>query len=111
MDWFSPKHGLVDLKTCDALKWFEADCRRYGYIHQLAFYRAVIREATGETVPVQIVAVEKSEPFATGVWKLTPEVLDYAEEINRAALARYRQCRQSGSWPTGYEATRIIDNL
>ena len=111
MDWFSPKHGLVDLKTCDALKWFEADCRRYGYTHQLAFYRAIIREATGENVPVHIIAVEKSEPFATGVWKLTPEVLDYAEEINKAALARYRQCRQSGSWPTGYEETRIIDNL
>ena len=28
MDWFSPEHGIVDLKTCDSLKWFEAECRR-----------------------------------------------------------------------------------
>ena len=35
MDWFSPKHGIVDLKTCDSLKWFENDCRRYGYIFQM----------------------------------------------------------------------------
>ena len=111
MDWLNPRRGLVDLKTCDTLKWFESDCRRYGYIHQMAFYRAVIREATGETVPVHIIAVEKNEPFSTGVWKLTPEVLDCAEEINRAALARYRRCRQSGSWPTGYEDVRIITNL
>jgi len=111
MDWFNPERGLVDLKTCDSLKWLESDCRRYGYIHQMGFYRAVIREATGVTVPVHIIAVEKSEPFSTGVWKLTEEVLDYAEEINKAALARYRQCRRTNSWPTGYEELRIIDNL
>ena len=28
MDWFSPEHGIVDLKTCDSLKWFEAECIR-----------------------------------------------------------------------------------
>ena len=37
MDWFSPEHGIVDLKTCDSLKWFEADCKRFGYIYQMAF--------------------------------------------------------------------------
>ena len=109
MDWFSPKRGLVDLKTCEALKWFEMG--RYGYIYQMAFYRGVIREVTGVTVPVHIIAVEKNEPFSTGVWKLTEEVLDRAEAINREALARYRQCRQSGSWPTGYEELRIINDL
>lgn len=25
MDWFSMKSGLVDLKTCDTLRWFESD--------------------------------------------------------------------------------------
>ena len=59
MDWFSPESGLADLKTCDSLKWFESDCRRYGYIYQMAFYRAVIRETTGVSVPVHIIAVEK----------------------------------------------------
>jgi len=68
LDWLSARHGLVDLKTCDSLRYFENDCRRYGYIHQLAFYRAVIRQASGETVPVHIIAVEKNEPFAAGVW-------------------------------------------
>ena len=111
MDWFSPESGLVDLKTCDSLRWFESDCRRYGYILQLAFYRAVIREETGVTVPVHIVAVEKNEPFSTGVWKLTGEVLDQAEMVNRAALERFRACCATGMWPTGYEEVRIIDNI
>lgn len=111
MDWFSPESGLVDLKTCDSLKWFESDCRRFGYIFQMAFYRAVIREATGCTVPVHIIAVEKNEPFSSGVWKLTEEVLNLAEQINQSALRNYRECLNTGSWPTGYEEKRIIDTL
>ena len=111
MDWFNPTLGLVDLKTCDSLKWFESDCRRYGYIHQLAFYWAVIRKATGITVPVHIIAVEKNEPFSAGVWKLTDEVLDLAELSNKAALERFRACCTTGVWPTGYEDIRIIDSL
>ena len=111
MDWFSEKFGLVDLKTCDSLRWFESDCRRYGYIFQMAFYRAVIRKVTSWNVPVHIIAVEKNEPFSTGVWKLTDEVLDLAELTNKAALERYRNCLFSGNWPTGYEETRIIDTL
>lgn len=111
MDFFSPKFGLVDLKTCDSLRWFESDCRRYGYIFQLAFYRAVIRKVLGRDVPVHIIAIEKNEPFSAGVWKLTSEVLDLAELSNKAALERFRACCATGAWPTGYEDIRIIDNL
>ena len=111
MDWYNPDRGLVDLKTCDSLKWFESDCRRFGYIYQMAFYRAVIRIAAGVTVPIHIIAVEKNEPFATGVWQLTGDVLDIAERINEAALERYRKCLYTGVWPTGYEDVRIIDSL
>ena len=78
---------------------------------QLAFYRAVIRIVTGVTVPIHIIAVEKNEPFATGVWQLTGEVLDLAERINEAALERYKNCQHTGIWPTGYEDIRIIDSL
>lgn len=111
MDWFNPRMGLVDLKTCAEIKWFESDCRRFGYINQLAFYRSVIRKVTGENVPVRIIAVEKCEPYASGVFRLTPEVLDQAEAINKAALTKYKQCMESGIWPTGYEQERIIDNM
>jgi len=26
MDFLSPKHGLVDLKACDSLKWYYLPC-------------------------------------------------------------------------------------
>ena len=38
---------------------------------------------TGVTVPIHIIAVEKNEPFATGVWQLTgeaAEIIDLFEE-------------------------------
>ena len=111
MDWLSREHGIVDLKTCDSLKWFEGDCRRFGYVFQMAFYRAVLREATGETVAVHLIAVEKNEPFSTGVWELSGDVLDQAEKVNEGALARYRKCLQTGEWPTGYEEIRVITSL
>ena len=41
----------------------------------------------------------------------TDEVLDLAEKTNKAALNRYRECDNTGVWPTGFEEIRIIDTL
>ena len=111
MDWFNPEMGLVDLKTTAELRFFESDAHRYGYIFQMAFYRAVIRAVTGVTVPVHIIAVEKCEPFATGVWQLTPNCLDDGERVNAAALERFKTCVHENVWPTGYEVPSIIDSI
>lgn len=111
MDWFNPTRGIIDLKTCDDLTWFEADARRFGYIGQLAFYRAVLRQRFGRNVPIHIIAVEKREPYRCGVWQISEEALDFSEQENVAAIARLAACRQNGIWPTGYEQIRILDNL
>ena len=111
MDFFSPEHGLIDLKTCAELRWFESDVHRYGYLYQLGFYRAVIRELLGVDVPVGIIAVEKCEPYSAGVWDIAPNVLDQAELVNNAALQRFKRCKETGCWPTGFEDIRLIDTL
>jgi len=111
IDWFNPHRGIVDLKTCESLDWFAGDARSYGYVHQLAFYRALVEQATGRTVPVHMIAVEKREPFRCGVWHVTDVVLDKAREENEVAMARLRECRRSGLWPTGYENILSIDYL
>lgn len=111
MDWFSEKFGIVDLKTCDELTWFESDFRRFGYAYQLAFYRAVLRERLGRDVPIHIIAVEKKEPFRGGVWRISDEALEFAEMENRAAIGRLHECRRTAHWPTGYEEVRVIGNL
>ncbi|NQU19766.1 MAG: PD-(D/E)XK nuclease-like domain-containing protein [Candidatus Nealsonbacteria bacterium] len=109
IDWTHPQRGIVDLKTCDDLTWFEADARRYRYHHQMAFYRAVLAQAVGQDVPVHIVAVEKKEPFRCGVWRVSDDTLAIARQENEAAIERLKIARQADRWPTGYEEIRLLD--
>ena len=109
LDWLSPDYGIVDLKTTDNLKWFEADARRFGYIYQLAFYRAVTCQVAGDNLPVHLVAVEKREPYRCGVWLVSSDALTAAEQENEAAIERLRKCRDIDEWPTGYETLRLFD--
>lgn len=110
LDWLHPHCGIVDLKTCDDLTWFEADARRFGYHRQMAFYRAVLAQVlNGLLVPVHIIAVEKKEPFRCGVWRVSDDTLAIAQRENEAAIRRLLTCRQQDRWPTGYEEVRVLD--
>ncbi len=109
LDWFNAKRGLVDLKTCDNLDWLQADARNYGYAHQLAFYRSIIACVTGLIFPVHLIAAEKREPYRTGVWRMSEEVLGIAQKENEDAIERLKSCRERNQWPTGYEEIRIFD--
>jgi len=109
IDWTHPHRGIVDLKTCDDLTWFEADARRYRYHNQMAFYRAVLAQAVGQDVPVHVVAVEKKEPFRCGVWRVSDDTLAIARGENEAAIERWKIARQADRWPTGYEDIRLLD--
>ncbi len=111
MDWLNPERGIVDLKTCDDLTWFEADARRYGYVHQMAFYRSVLARAVDRDVPVHFVAIEKKEPFRCGVWQLSPEILGIAQRDNEETIERFKRCEASNDWPSGYEDLRIFDAI
>ncbi|MCC7407456.1 MAG: PD-(D/E)XK nuclease-like domain-containing protein [Phycisphaeraceae bacterium] len=110
IDWLHPHRGIVDLKTCDDLTWFEADARRFGYHRQMAFYRAVLAEALGGLMaPVHLIAVEKKEPFRCGVWRVNDDTLAIAQQENEAAIRRLLACRERDEWPTGYETIRLLD--
>jgi len=111
MDWFDPHQSLVDLKTCDDLTWFEADARRYGYVHQMAFYRAIVQQALGIPTPVHFIAVEKKEPYRCGVWAVHQDALAQAQKENEAAIERLKRCQANDHWPTGYEEKRLFDSV
>lgn len=111
LDWVHPEQGIVDLKTIDNLDYFEMQARSFDYVHQLAFYRGVLMAVSGISVPVHFIAVEKQEPFRVGVWFVTGQILDAAERENLAAMRRLEHCRQTDSWPTGYEQIRTFDYI
>ena len=108
LDWFNPDYGIIDLKTCDDLTWFESDARRFRYQNQMAFYQCVLDAAIGQLVPVYVIAVEKKEPFRCGVWQVTSETLLMARAENEAAIERLKESKASDHWPTGYEEMRML---
>lgn len=113
IDWISPIDGtgIVDLKTADEIDTFELSMRAFGYLHQVAFYRALVAAVSGHVLPVHIVAVEKREPFRCGVWRIVPAVLDEAQRDNEQAMTDLRRCRESGAWFTRYESLRLVERL
>ena len=108
-DWVNPTLGLVDMKTCDDLTWFEADARRYGYHHQMAFYQGVLRAALGFDVLVHFIAIEKKEPYRCGVWRLSDDTLSIARCEVEAAVGRLLDAQVRQEWVTGYEEMRVLD--
>jgi len=113
IDWINPieGRGIVDLKTADELDSFEAAVRAFGYVHQVAFYRALVAQVSGHVLPVHIVAVEKREPFRCGVWQVAPCALEQARRENEEAMRDLRRCRETGDWFTRFESLRLIDRL
>lgn len=109
IDWVNPEHGIVDLKTCDDLTYFEADARKYKYPNQMAFYQAVLKEILGFWVPVYLIAIEKKQPFRAGVWLVTDDCLAAARHDNEQAMERLAFCRTKNLWPTGYEEVRLLE--
>jgi hypothetical protein len=108
IDWTNPELGIVDLKTCDDLAWFESDARRFGYHHQLAFYQNVLNQVIGQFVSVYIIAIEKKEPYRCGVWQLPSETLQLARNEIEAAIERLKVARAEDHWITGYEELRML---
>jgi hypothetical protein len=108
LDWLNPYLGIVDLKTCDDLDWFERDACRYGYMHQMAFYQAVLAQVISLRMPVTLIAVEKQEPYRCGVWSVMQDGLQRATRENEDAIARLQWCQRNDVWPTDYEQRRMF---
>ena len=85
IDWTHPHRGVVDLKTCDDLTWFEADARRYRYHNQMAFYRAVLAQAVGQRCsrPHRGRGEERTLPLC-GVWRVSDDTLAIARQRKRS---------------------------
>jgi len=113
IDWINPSInvGIVDLKTTEEIDSFEFALRALGYIHQLAFYRALVAVACGHVLPVHVIAVEKREPFRSGVWRIEPAVLDEARAQNEEAMRELRGCRVTDNWFTRFEGLRVVERL
>lgn len=106
LDWLRPDGIVVDLKTVADLGRFEENARKFGYLHQFAFYRAVSEAAGGTALTIHAVVVEKCPPHRVGVWTFSSSVLDSYHHLNMANINDLRSCMEKNTWPTGYEQAR-----
>jgi len=109
IDWLSPEHGIVDLKTCESLTKFQWNARDFRYHNQAAFYQEGLAAAIGLYVPFHFIVVEKKEPFRCGVWEVSDNTMALALDENKRAMAELADCMNDRVWPTRYEKKRILE--
>ena len=77
LDSYLPGKAIVDLKTTRSIRkpfkiedvGYVSFIEKYGYITQMAIYREIVRQNTGETLPCFIAAVSKEdEPDIEVIW-------------------------------------------
>lgn len=96
---------IVDAKSTRSVDRaaFNRDIARFGYHFQGAFYRIGWHAMHGEWLPFKDIAVESFEPHDVGVFNLTGDALQRANDLVRQALDTFARCRDSGRWPGRYE--------
>jgi hypothetical protein len=93
--------ALVDVKTTrnpDPRK-FAADCARYGYALQMAFYADGVASVLGTMPPVKIIAAQSVEPFDVVVFALDEQTQRIGSEQVEKAIDLVAACIAANDWP------------
>ncbi len=106
-DFFRNDGVVVDLKTAlDAsLDGFERSVEKWRYHVQAAFYLDGIRAARAAGADITepqgfiFVAVEKTAPFAVGVYHIDAQAIEIGRRKYREDLTKYAECVSTGKWP------------
>lgn len=85
---------IIDLKTCNSLKWFHRDAFEYGYHVQAAHYLAGFEKQF-----FYLLVVEKEPPYKTQVLEICDADIDFGRRQRQTALARMKQCMTENNWP------------
>lgn len=101
-DWMT-NDTLVDLKTC-------TDASPAGFAKSVAHWRYHVQadhyQAGTFARRFVFIAVEKSYPFAVGVYELDNDAMDHAIVLRRQNLDTIADCRAISEWP-GYSTQTI----
>nr|MBP8282363.1 PD-(D/E)XK nuclease-like domain-containing protein [Chromatiaceae bacterium] len=95
--------AIIDLKTTiDASpSAFARAVVSYSYATQAAAYLAGAATLGADVSDFIIIAVEKTPPFAVGIYRLPDAALELGRRRWREACVLYASCIESGQWP-GY---------
>jgi hypothetical protein len=100
--------SIVDLKTTSDAdpESFSRSIANYDYHMQAGHYLRGWREVTGEWASFVFIAIEKTAPYAIGIYELDEESIAKGTAKSLGLLQILKTCREANSWP-GYAATTI----
>ena len=111
-DYLRPADSLlIDLKTAQdaSPKEFERSIAKFGYhiqaAHYLAGYRAISGDDKGSFL---FLAVEKTPPFAVGLYRLDDDAMAEGARVRRRALDLAARCLETGRWPAYSDEVQSI---
>ncbi len=99
---------LVDLKSCDSLEGFKFDINQYNYLQQMGFYYNMLKLNGANPQIVELLAVEKKEPYRAGLFRIDTKVLDEEADNIGKLLDEYRECKAKNVWPPRFEDVVMI---
>ena len=118
-DSYAPGKWVADLKYLKDFRspnFFENAVSYYGYDIQLAVYRELIKQNTGETLPAYLVIVTKQDPPDVAVAEVNEFDLDIALTKFKANVRRFQDIKEGKIEPERCEghdcpycrATKVI---
>ena len=101
LDLLKPGDSITDLKgTNDATPTiFGSLACRLNYPEKMAFYRELVKQNTGETLPVYIICQETEGDFDTVVYPIREPVLEHAFGRVCKLLLQYKDAVKQDKWP------------
>ena len=104
------KIAIVDYKTtisCEPYA-FNKSVKKYGYDMQAAWYRRGLESAGYNVDDFIFIAQEKVHPYASKVFKITKEQMDYGWTIMERYLKEYKEY-QKGKPLSIYNSPNVVD--
>ena len=94
------KPMIVDLKTTqDAGPKFANSIAKFGYHTQAAFYKDGMEHGEKKNCGFCIIAVEKTPPYAVGVYLLDGQAVEQGRKNYKRVLTQWAECVASGNYP------------
>lgn len=103
---------VTDLKTtADAsYRGFQSSAYKYGYFLQAGMIHEALNSLGQRLEKFAFACVENKEPFATALYVLDEEAIDYGVQLFDKLMAKLNDCLLSGEWPCYEMQTLCVPN-
>ncbi len=103
-------HWIIDLKSAEDASplGFSKAIGNYNYHVKAAWYCKIYEIAFGVVPKYAWIAIEKEEPYCTGLYVADDATLDDGEQVAKRAFKKYLDCKAKDDWPGYTKGAQMI---